>query len=139
MAKVRGWRHTGGMGEREKRHDRLFDRAYAILEGRRNGHALPILRLLSARNYPLAMNILVDFVPPRTRLKLQRRAAATGDSSSLFNMAVERRNRGDMQGYRYWLARAARVDPGSRDELQRFRIRFPYPAMKRWRRYAAER
>lgn len=85
------------------------------------------------------MNLLVDFVGPRTALRLQRRAAATGDSNSLYNLAMERRNRGDMGGYRYWLARAACVDPGARDELRRFRIRFGSTCMKRWRRFAAER
>ncbi|MFC3714412.1 hypothetical protein ACFOMD_17725 [Sphingoaurantiacus capsulatus] len=114
-------------------------RALEILEGRTNGHALPILRLLAARNFAPAMNALVDFLPPRAALRLQRRAAAKGDEIGLYNLAIEHRNRGSLSRYRHWLARAARVSPEARHELRQFRVRFPHTCMKRWRRFAEER
>ncbi len=131
--------HARRVSDRDEQLWRLYGRATEILEGRRNGHARPILQMLAARGFPPALNHLGDFVRPGACLRLLRRAAATGDVVSLYNLAVERRNRGDMQGYRYWLARAARTDADAHEELRRFRTRFPEPCMKRWGRFAAVR
>lgn len=114
--------------------DALYARAADILEGRRNGHALPILRKLALHAYPPGMNMLVDFEDDGRALTLQRRAAASGDANSLYNLAMTYLNRGDLGRYRYWLARAARIDPTVRHELRGFRTRYPHEAMRRLRR-----
>ena len=117
----------------------MFERAVEILDGRRTGHALPILRALSARGFAPAQNALSDFVPPRRAVALLRRAALGGDGAARYNLAIEHRNRGDMRGYRHYLAQAARTDPDAREELGRFRLRFPHTVMKRFRRFGPVR
>jgi hypothetical protein len=123
----------------EARHWKLYAKAWDILDGRRNGHALAILELLCARDFAPAMNHLADRLAPRPALAIYRRAAALGDQTAAYNLAIEHRHRGDMTGYRHWLARAARSDPDARDELKAFRTRFPHTIMKRYRRFAPER
>lgn len=118
--------------------DALYQRAIDILEGRQPGHAQPILRKLALRAYAPAINMLVDFENEARGLTLQRRAAASGDPNSLYNLAMTYLNRGDLGRYRHWLARAARVDMTARHELRGFRTRYPHEAMRRLRRLCPE-
>ncbi|MEG3179389.1 hypothetical protein [Sphingomonas sp. LT1P40] len=114
--------------------DPLYGRAIDILERQGNGHALPILRKLAMRRYSPALAVLSDFESPARSLRLQRIAAATGDPTAMYNLSVEYLNRGNMSLYRYWLARAARIDLDAREELRTFRTRFPHENMRRLRR-----
>ena len=111
-----------------------YVRALDILEGRSNGHALPILRRLALRGFAPAVNLISDYVPEKTALALLRRAARAGDPASAYNLAITHRNRGDLRAYRQALARAARLDPDSAAELRRFKTRFPETVMRRFRR-----
>lgn len=118
----------------EKRAERLYGRALDILERRANGHALPIVWKLAIRRYPPAVNLLTDFLCDDRAVKLLRPLARRGDATSGYNLAITLRNGGDMWGYRTTLALAARHDEGCAHELRRFKVRFPYGAMRRWRR-----
>jgi hypothetical protein len=118
---------------------RLYDRAMEILDGRRRGLGLPILRALAARGFGPALNVLSSHVAPARALPLLRRAARLGDAQARYNLAIERLNRGDLRGYRRALASAARGDAEARAELRAFRVRFTHTDMRRWRMWAAER
>lgn len=127
------------------RADRLFARADAILEGRANGFAMPVLEHLALRRYGPAM------------LELARRATASGDRGAIGrvqdagspaglmyrahrrgeytaaqNFAMTLFHAGDLAGYRHWLRKAARGgDTDAAAELRRFELRQPFPAA-RW-------
>ena len=118
---------------------RLYVRALDILEGRTNGHALPILRKLARRGFPPAVNLVSDYLPEIEALALLRRAARAGDPVSAYNLAITYRNRGDMSHYRQALARAARLDADAADELRRFKTRFPEAVMRRLRKLEPRR
>lgn len=118
---------------------RLYVRALDILEGRTNGHALPILRKLARRGFPPAVNLVSDCLPETVALGLLRRAARGGDPVSAYNLAITYRNRGDMGRYRQALARAARLDTDAADELLHFKTRFPETVMRRLRRLEPRR
>ncbi|WP_129586146.1 hypothetical protein [Sphingomonas montana] len=126
--------------------NRLFDRADAILKGKANGHALPILEALSIRGHLSARNALATILTDPRRisrkveveraLKLMRTDAFGGDAAALYNLAIHYRNTGDMRRYRHWLARAVRRsgDPHDVRELHIFETRFPHAIMRRFRR-----
>jgi hypothetical protein len=118
---------------------KLYARALDILEGRSNGHALPIIRKLARRGFAPAMNVLSDYVPEAEGIRLLRRAARRGDPLSAYNLAITHRNRGDMLNYRTALARAAKLDPEAAAEMRRFKTRFPEEVMRRFRRIAPAR
>ena len=118
----------------EDRNWKLYCRAVDILEGRCNGHALPILRRLARRDFAPAVNLLSDHVSERAALALLLRAARLGDRVSAYNLAITHRNRGDMLNYRRALARAARLDRDAAAELRLFKTRFPETVMRRFRR-----
>ena len=118
---------------------RLYARALNILEGRSNGHALPIIRKLAHRGFPPAVSVLSDYVSEAEAIRLLRRAAHRGDPISAYNLAISHRNRGDMLNYRIALGRAAKLDPDAATELRRFKTRFPEEAMRRFRRIAPDR
>ena len=118
---------------------RLYARALNILEGRSNGHALPIIRKLARRGFPPAVSVLSDYVSEAEAIRLLRRAAHRGDPISAYNLAISHRNRGDMLNYRIALGRAAKLDPDAATELRRFKTRFPEEAMRRFRRIAPDR
>ena len=132
-------RYPAKVARDSDRYWRLYARARDILDGRATGHALPILRALAVRQFPPAQNTLSDFLGSRDALALLRRAAAQGDDTARYNIAIECRNRGDLRHYRYWLSRAARFDPDARSELRQFRRRFPHTIMKQFRMFAPER
>jgi len=112
----------------------LYTNALDMLEGRRNGHALPILRKLAYRGFAPAINVMSDYVGDADAVALLRRAARRGDSVAAYNLAITYRNRGDMRGYRLALARAARMDTDAAAELRCFKTRFPHTVMRRFGR-----
>ncbi len=127
--------------------ERLWQRVVAIEERKAAGYLMPILWRLALLGNGYAQlelaRLLTVYEPnetPRNRWLAERwarRAAARKHPTACQNLAIDRRNRGDMAGYRYWLAREP--DPSSRDELEAFKIRFPHLIVKRWRRFARER
>jgi len=128
--------------------ERLWQRLHAIEEREAAGERMPIYwRLAMLGNVEAQVQLarlLIWFEPresPRNRARAERwvrKAAARKDVSvARYNLAIDRRNRGDLAGYRYWLARDP--DPDSRDELKAFKTRFPHAIMRRWRRFARER
>lgn len=129
-------------GEMERftpdRHDKLYARALDILDGRANGHALPILRMLAARGFAPAINVLGDYLSREQEIKILRKAARRGDKESAYNLAVVHRNQGDLLGYRLALARAAKEDEDATAELRQFKTRFPEALMRRFRRLSPD-
>lgn len=122
----------------DDRNWKLYARALDILEGRANGHALPIIRKLAARGFAPAVIVLSDYVSDAEALAMLRKAARKGDATSAYNLAITHRNRGDMLGYRVALKHAARLDPEAVDELRRFKTRFPEKVMGKFGRLAPE-
>ena len=129
--------------------EKLFARVDSIERHRTAGHIMPILWKLALRQNLAGQTelarLLTFFEPdelPKSRILAAhwlRRAAARCHATALHNIAVTHRNSGAMGKYRYWLARAARIDPADREELKQFRIRFPHTIMRRRHRYARER
>ena len=113
---------------------KLHARALDILEGRSNGLALPIIRKLSGRGFPPAMNALSYHVSEGEAVRLLRRAARRGDATSAYNLAITHRNRGDMLNYRTALRQAAKLDSDAAAEVRRFSTRFPEGIMRKFRR-----
>lgn len=120
-------------------HWKLFERAIAILDGRANGHGLPIIRKLAARRFPPAITVLGDHVSEDRALKLLRTMVRSNEAASVYNLAITYRNRGDMLGYRSTLALAARLDDDAAAELRSFRTRFPEKVMGRFGRLSSRR
>lgn len=135
------------MTDREAKNQRMYSRATEIMEGRANGHALPILRALAVRGHQPAQmylsHLLLDGIEGRRgfgRGMAWLRQAARAEPAALYNLAVEWRNRGCMAGYRHWLSRAAAAgDEDARAEFKRFETRFPYGVMRKWRRLKPDR
>jgi TPR repeat protein len=116
-----------------------YARALDILEGRANGHALPIIRKLVRRGFAPACNLLSDYVAKGEAVRLLRSAARRGDATSAYNLAITYRNSGDMGRYRTALTYAARLDPDAHAELRSFKTRFPNEVMRTFHRLAADR
>jgi len=117
--------------------ERLRTLAEAWLQGRSPGDGMGLLRHLALRRYPSAMTELSrragqDGSPPAapsTAKILAYRAFRQGDPTAAYNAAMGCFNRGDLQGYRQWLGRAARgghEDAGR--QLRRFETRLPHGA-----------
>jgi TPR repeat protein len=111
------------------RNWKLYARALDILEGRANGHALPVIRKLANRGFAPAITVLSDYVSENEAVALLRKAARKGDALSAYNLAITHRNRGDMLRYRVALKSAARLDPDAATEVRRFKTRFPEKVM----------
>jgi len=109
-------------------------RAFAILDGKANGIGMPVLHHLALRGMKDAMVALAyhqsgagRFSDPFSPQGLCRRAWRKGDTLAARNLAVDCFNRRDLQGYRHWLSRAARLgDPYAARELRRFETRLPH-------------
>lgn len=128
--------------------DKLFARAEAILEGRENGLAMPILRALALRRYGPAMLILAARQTEQgSRAELGRtsevasplgqmyRAFRQGEVNAAQNLALSLFYVGDLTGYRHWLSRAARGgDDDAARELERFEVRQPWPLARKIKR-----
>lgn len=124
-----------------ERLDRLYDRAWAILDGRATGFGMPIMEALARRQHPSARSALADLlggsISARTRARgrnLTRLSALRGDPYGAYNLAMSHLNDGDMRLYRRWLTIAAKVDPEARAELRAFHMRHPHTAMRRLKR-----
>jgi hypothetical protein len=122
----------------DDRNWKLYERALNILEGRANGHALPIIRKLAARGFAPAVTVLSDYVSDSEAVVLLRKSARKGDATSAYNLAITHRNRGDMLGYRIALKHAARLDTDAADEVRRFKTRFPQKLMGKLGRLAPD-
>ncbi len=133
---------------RSEYEERLWERLHAIEERRATGYRMPIywrLAMLGNIDAQVELARLLKWYEPHESAKNRfladrwaRRAAARAEPSvARYNLAIDRRNRGDMAGYRYWLARDP--DPSSREELKAFKTRFPHTVMRRWHRYVRER
>ena len=103
------------------------------MNGRSPGDGMGLLHHLALRRYPWAMTELSRIAgegrasPAATILAY--RACRQGDPTAAYNMAMDRFNRRDLQGYRLWLRRAARggyEDAGP--QLRRFETRLPHGA-----------
>ena len=130
------------------RLDRLFLRAEAILEGRRNGLAEPILRHLALRRYgPAMLSLACRETSSGYRSELGRVSNARSPAGLMYrayrqdeviaaqNFALTLFYAGDLAGYRHWMRKAARGgDTDATRELSRFEVRQPYPLAKRIRR-----
>jgi hypothetical protein len=126
----------------------LYERADAILAGTRIGLARPIFAHLSLRGHADAMLAFADFAPPGpaalpfSDVGLIRRALRRGSARAAQHLAIGCFNRRDLSGYRYWLARGARMgDVEAAEERRRFEIRLPHGAARdigRHRPYRAE-
>jgi TPR repeat protein len=126
----------------------MFSRADAIQYHHAPGHWLPILQSLAVQGAAEAQIYLGDihsdqrwrgmYSRPQA-LFWYRRAIHQGHPTAMYNLAISYRNWGNMAGYRYWLARAAAMNPDEKAELKRCHTRFPHDIMRRWRRYAQER
>jgi TPR repeat protein len=126
----------------------MFVRVDAIQQRRVAGHWLPIIRSLAVQGVPEAQYELGNifshqewpgmYCVPQA-LFWYRQAIKQGHPAAMYNLAITYLNWGDMAGYRHWLSRAAAINPDDRDELKRFRTRFPHDIMRRWHRYTQER
>lgn len=116
------------------KHERLWERYWAIRHEHRNGYFMPILWHLALRRDPPAMTELSSTFAKAGRLSdpfsqegLAYRAYRSGEAVGAQHLAMNAFNRGDMCGYRRWLAKAAKL--GDRDavqELRRFELRLPH-------------
>jgi hypothetical protein len=130
------------------RREKLFGRAEAILEGRRNGLGEPILRRLALRHYgPAMLSLAARATESGHRRELGRisdafspanliyRAYRLGDLYAAQNMAMSFFNVGDMLNYRRWMHRAALAgDPDAGAQLKVFETRQPHILARRLRR-----
>jgi predicted metal-dependent peptidase len=116
------------------RLDKLYYRAYEIMEGRMNGLYRPILQHLASRNHVDAMLLLADkfdwhggICHRGSASNLLHRAYKLGSDIAAQHMAMNAFNQGDLLGYRRWLSCSARLgDLDARSELQRFETRLPH-------------
>jgi len=119
----------------------LYERAAAIFDGKQPGFALPIFQHLALRRYPDAMLALADFAPngraadPFSNAGLRRRALRLGSARAAQHLAMQCFNDDDLNGYRHWLARGARMGDAEADvERHRFETRLPHGAARDIRR-----
>ena len=128
--------------------DTLYARAEAIQERRANGYWEPIFWHLALRGHSLSRLRLADWYSRQgTKVELGRfgdgysplglmySAYRKGESFAGTNLAISYFNIGDMAGYRYWLAKAAKpAEPGAKEELKLFETRKPHRLARRLKR-----
>ena len=92
---------------------------------------------LALRRYPAALTELsrqinedrLSAADPYSALGLSMRAFRLGDPTAAYNLAMVFFNRRNLQGYRYWLRRAAQAgDEDANKQLRRFETRLPHGA-----------
>lgn len=123
-------------------HDHLWKRYWAIRERPGNGYAEPILWYLALRRDALAMAELGTTFPTAGRIAdpfsqsgLAYRAYRSGQRNGAQHLAMNAFNRGDLAGYRYWLARGAKAgDHDAKREVARFETRLPHQSASLVRR-----
>ncbi len=114
--------------------ERLFERYWGIADLHRNGLRLPILWHLAFRRHPDALLVLSQEIEQEGRISrnfsrqgLAYRSFRLGEAAAAQNLAMDSFNRGDLQRYRFWLWKAARLgDEDSARELKRFEVRLPH-------------
>lgn len=118
------------------RSETLCTLAIDRLDGRAHGLGMPVLWHLALRRYGPAMGELATrfddggpIANPFSSRGLAYRAFKLGETWAAQNLAMQHFNRNDLQGYRYWLHRAARAgDEEARMMLKRFETRLPHGA-----------
>jgi TPR repeat protein len=109
----------------------------AWLNGLSPGDGMGLLWHLALRRYGSAMTELsrqlgednTSAADPFSAAGLARRAYQQGDPAAAYNLAMTSFNRRDLQGYRYWLRRAAQAgDDDAKRQLNRFEVRLPHGA-----------
>lgn len=116
------------------KHNRLWQRYWAITDQHAKGYATPILWHLALRHDPAGMLMLGDSFKKAGRVSdpwsqevLAYRAFRRGYAIGAQHLAMNAFNRGDLVGYRHWLARAARRgDDDAKRQLARFETRLPH-------------
>ena len=123
----------------QDRLDRLYDRALHIQAGLRNGYCEPIFRALAVRNYGYGQVLFAcDFAVekmrgnhPASSAYWYRKAWRSGDANAAQHMAMNCFAANDLQGYRRWLRRAARLgDTEAAFELGKFATRLPIARLR---------
>ena len=116
--------------------------------GRSPSDGMGLLWHLALRRYPSAMTELSrrigeDGLPVADAFSaagLAYRSFRLGDPVAAYNFAMARFNRGDLQGYRYWLRRAAQAgDDEAERQFRRFETRLPHGAAHDIRRGRSRR
>ncbi|MFC4256912.1 hypothetical protein GRI97_14690 [Altererythrobacter xixiisoli] len=139
--------HSGKQNS-ENRMDRLFNRAEAILYGRKTGLGAPILWHLALRHHGRSMLEIANHATrtgARSELgtaaqwfspfNLMYRAYRLGEPNAAQNLAMTHFNFGDLQGYRHWIRKAARAgETNAQNDARRFELRQPYTLARRLRR-----
>ncbi|WP_294031367.1 hypothetical protein [Sphingopyxis sp.] len=119
--------------------DRLYDRALHIQAGLRNGSCEPIFRALAMRNYDHGQVLFAcDFAiegmrgnHPASSAYWYRKAWRSGNPNAAQHMAMNCFAANDLQGYRRWLRRAARLgDTEAAFELGKFATRLPIARLR---------
>lgn len=122
------------------RADRLYAEAIDIQEGRRRGFWVPRMQYLAFRRYDYAMielarwhadsNATADLGrsgDPFSAAGLYRRALRQGNALAAQHLSRGCFNRGDMKGYRHWLAQGAKAgDEEARRERRFFETRLSH-------------
>lgn len=130
---------------REPQADRLYRRIFDIRDQHANGLWEPVAWHLTLRRHQDTMILLANWLTDRgvsggaadsfRPTGLLRRAYRSGNFVAAQNLAMDCFNRGDLQGYRCWLRRAARLgDTDSAQELRRFETRLPHGNARKIRR-----
>ena len=131
--------HLGLMFRDPDKLDRLYDRALHIQDGLKHGLCAPIFRTLAARNHDhgqvvLACNFANEkprFNHPAFAAHWYRKAWQSGNATAAQHMAMDCFARNDLQGYRRWLRRAARLgDVEAAFELSKFATRLPHRRLR---------
>ncbi|WBQ16596.1 hypothetical protein [Sphingobium yanoikuyae] len=116
------------------KNDRLWDRYWGIRDNHKTGYAMPIIWHLSFQRDPLAMTELGStfdkpgsLTNPFSQAGLAYRAFRRGHLTAAQHLAMNAFNGRDLHGYRYWLARAAKLgNVDAARELKRFELRLPH-------------
>lgn len=114
--------------------DKLWTRYWGIRDQHQNGHRMPILWRLALSGDTNAMVELSNELGGGGRIAdrfsqsgLAYAAYRRGDPLGAQHLAMGAFNRNDLQGYRFWLNRAARLgDRDAGEELRRFELRLPH-------------
>jgi hypothetical protein len=116
----------------------LVSKVTRWLNGGAPGTGVPLVRHLALRGVPDAMTELSRLaVDRRSRAialsadAMAHHVALKGYPPAAYNLAMQRFNAGDLQGYRRWLRQAAKASDGhAMRQLARFETRLPHGAAR---------
>jgi TPR repeat protein len=119
-------------------NQQLASKVARWLDGNAPSDGVPLVRHLALRRVPDAMTELSRLaVDKRTRATalsaaaMAHQAARQGHAPAAYNLAMQRFNAGDLQGYRGWLRCAAQAGDGDAiRQLARFETRLPHEAAR---------